>query len=335
MASTYGETEAESVLILCSEQCRVAPYEFEPTLNEPRTVTFDTDLTSSSDEDSSTSENSGTQMVHSQMTASYGPYSQNDEQSSNQQKDTFVTPIVTTNGVEQQTQTDLDLEFSSGGQGQVATQTTTVGLNTSKPNQPKRLHISNIPFRFRDSDLRQLFGQFGPILDVEIIFNERGSKVNNATARTQTKKTTTIPNIAALRGVAIQRGRARGAFPHLSSPLSAAAAATALHGYTPLLLPGGVYQDPFLAYAGAERYQLPATYAASAAYTAAVARSYTAAAAAAAQPAGTYAAVAGSPSLYYTYGREYTDPYLGHTIGPVTGYGAAVYRSGYNRFTPY
>ncbi|XP_061416531.1 RNA binding protein fox-1 homolog 3-like isoform X6 [Lethenteron reissneri] len=42
--------------------------------------------------------------------------------------------------------------------------------------QPKRLHVSNIPFRFRDPDLRQLFGQFGKILDVEIIFNERGSK---------------------------------------------------------------------------------------------------------------------------------------------------------------
>ncbi|KAJ6219970.1 hypothetical protein RDWZM_005782 [Blomia tropicalis] len=85
--------------------------------------------------------------------------------------------------------------------------------------QPKRLHVSNIPFRFRDPDLRQLFGQFGPILDVEIIFNERGSKgfgfvtfassvdadrareqlngtvvegrkieVNNATARVQSKK---------------------------------------------------------------------------------------------------------------------------------------------------
>lgn len=40
----------------------------------------------------------------------------------------------------------------------------------------KRLHISNIPFRFRDPDLRQLFGKFGHILDVEIIFNERGSK---------------------------------------------------------------------------------------------------------------------------------------------------------------
>jgi RNA recognition motif-containing protein len=105
---------------------------------------------------------------------------------------------------------------------------------TTSINQPKRLHVSNIPFRFRDPDLRQLFGQFGPILDVEIIFNERGSKgfgfvtfsasndadrareqlngtvvegrkieVNNATARVQTKKppqTTIIPN-ASLPGV--------------------------------------------------------------------------------------------------------------------------------------
>jgi len=155
--------------------------------------------------------------------------------------------------------------------------------------------------------------------------------VNNATARVQTKKVPPIPNVAALRGVAIQRGRARGAlataFARHASPLTAAAAATALHGYAP------VCQDPFLAYAGAERYQLPATYAASAAYTAAAARSYAAvAAAAAAQPVASYAAVPGTPSLYYSYAREYADPYLAHSIGPVAGYGAAVYRT---RFTPY
>lgn len=43
--------------------------------------------------------------------------------------------------------------------------------------------------------------------------------------------------VAALRGVAIQRGRARGAlataFARHASPLTAAAAATALHGYAP------------------------------------------------------------------------------------------------------
>uniref|UniRef100_A0A8D2MPK5 RRM domain-containing protein n=1 Tax=Zonotrichia albicollis TaxID=44394 RepID=A0A8D2MPK5_ZONAL len=48
--------------------------------------------------------------------------------------------------------------------------------DTTDKQQPKRLHVSNIPFRFRDPDLRQMFGQFGKILDVEIIFNERGSK---------------------------------------------------------------------------------------------------------------------------------------------------------------
>ena len=95
----------------------------------------------------------------------------------------------------------------------------------SKDNTPKRLHVSNIPFKFRDPDLRQMFGKFGPILDVEIIFNERGSKgfgfvtfssasdaenaraelhgsvvdgrkieVNNATARVQTKKPVVVPS---------------------------------------------------------------------------------------------------------------------------------------------
>lgn len=322
-------------------------------------------------------------MVQAQM-SSYSQYAQNGD-TSNPNKvigepkegPPFTPPSLTTNAVEQQTQTDLDSDIGSSGSG-TATQTAASSQPTKE--QPKRLHVSNIPFRFRDPDLRQMFGQFGPILDVEIIFNERGSKgfgfvtfanssdadrareklngtvvegrkieVNNATARVQTKKTPTIPNAAALRGVAIQRGRARGAYTALArhpTPLTAAAAATALHGYTP-----GVYYDPFLAHAGADRYQLQAGYAAAAAagYTAAAARAYTAAAAAA-QPVASYAAVAGSvlpvvpnPGTAKTdistyllrYGREYADPYLGHSIGPVAGYGAAVYRGSYNRFAPY
>ncbi|XP_034188546.1 RNA binding protein fox-1 homolog 2 isoform X8 [Osmia lignaria lignaria] len=255
-----------------------------------------------------------------------------------------------------------------------ATTPATATQGTDLKGQPKRLHVSNIPFRFRDPDLRAMFGQFGPILDVEIIFNERGSKVNNATARVQTKKPPTVPNVcvqwpeaAALRGVAIQRGRvgaARAAFPTSAAalalarnpgPLAAAAAATALHPFAP-----AVYYDPFLAAHAATqdpnyRLQLEwpqatadaaaaaaaaspllktplstaqqATYAAAATYTAVAARAY-GAAAAAAQPVAGYAAVAG-------YGREYADPYLGHGIGPVAGYGATVYRGGYNRFTPY
>ncbi|CAD7083647.1 unnamed protein product [Hermetia illucens] len=317
--------------------------------------------------------------------------------------------------------------------------------SADQKSQPKRLHVSNIPFRFRDPDLRAMFGQFGTILDVEIIFNERGSKgfgfvtfanssdaerarerlhgtvvegrkieVNNATARVQTKKTPAVPNVcvqwpegyrlpmtwpflsavgtsslnpsapaatqlppttplvlappAALRGVAIQRGRARAALPaaaaaaaafaRLPTPLAAAAnPANALHGYTP-----SVYYDPFLAAAAATadannyRFQaakpvteVPAqptilnatapllktplstaqqAYTAAATYTAVAARAAYGAAAAAQPTVAQYAAVAG-------YGREYADPYLGHGIGPVPTYGSAIYRGGYNRFAPY
>ncbi|XP_047120206.1 RNA binding protein fox-1 homolog 3-like isoform X13 [Schistocerca piceifrons] len=289
----------------------------------------------------------------------------------------FSPPTVTPNGIEQQTvsiQTEPEAETPAPAPAPQAAPAATVPVTTvalpggeAGKNQPKRLHVSNIPFRFRDPDLRAMFGQFGPILDVEIIFNERGSKVNNATARVQTKKVPAVPNVfltrngtvptlaaAALRGVAIQRGRARATFPAAAAaaaaafarhptPLSAAAA-TALHGYTP-----SVYYDPFLAAHAATadpNYRLQAaaaaaapllktplstaqqaSYAAAASYTAVAARAY-GAAAAAAQPVAGYAAVAG-------YGREYADPYLGHSIGPVAGYGAAVYRSGYNRFAPY
>ncbi|CAH8572174.1 unnamed protein product [Schistosoma turkestanicum] len=123
---------------------------------------------------------------------------------------------------------------------------------------PKRLHVSNIPFRFREADLRQLLGPFGTILDVEIIFNERGSKgfgfvtfatgeeadharenlngtvvegrkieINNATARVMTKKKSESPTLlktaTTLRGV-------RALVPNTSSTAAIAAAAAALRG---------------------------------------------------------------------------------------------------------
>uniref|UniRef100_A0ABD2WBB8 Uncharacterized protein n=1 Tax=Trichogramma kaykai TaxID=54128 RepID=A0ABD2WBB8_9HYME len=161
------------------------------------------------------------------------------------------------------------------------------------------------------------------------------------------------PEAAALRGVAIQRGRmntTRTSFPAsaalaLSRNPSIAAAATALHPFAQAM-----YYDPFIAAHSATQdpsYRLQAaaaaaaaspllkaplsstqqaSYAAAATYTAVAARAY--GAAAASQPVAGYTTVAG-------YGRDFSDPYIGHGIGPVTGYGATVYRSGYNRFTPY
>ncbi|XP_011550112.2 RNA binding protein fox-1 homolog 1-like isoform X4 [Plutella xylostella] len=242
----------------------------------------------------------------------------------------------------------------------------------SQGSQPKRLHVSNIPFRFRDPDLRNMFGQYGTILDVEIIFNERGSKgfgfvtfansgdaerarerlhgtvvegrkieVNNATARVQTKKPPAVPNVC------VQWPEARRPPPPapLSQPatmLPRAAYAAPLHAYA------HVYYDPFLAAAATadSNYRLQAAAAAAAAAAPLLKSPLTAQHAAAAAAAANYsaaaraaaAAVSAGPQPTLTqlaYGREYADPYLGHSIGPVTGYGTAVYRSGYNRFAPY
>ncbi|KAJ8722767.1 hypothetical protein PYW07_003947 [Mythimna separata] len=283
----------------------------------------------------------------------------------------------------------------------------------SQASQPKRLHVSNIPFRFRDPDLRNMFGQYGTILDVEIIFNERGSKgfgfvtfansgdaerarerlhgtvvegrkieVNNATARVQTKKPPTVPNVCVqwpegenLHYDFALRREPRAPPPHAShAPLAphasphalshavlnrAAAYASQMHAYAP------VYYDPFLAAAATadSNYRLQAAAAAAAAAApllkspltsaqhaaaAAAAANYGAAARAAAAAVSAAPAPALAPLaatsvptstsntlMSLMYGREYADPYLGHGIGPVSGYGTAVYRSGYNRFTPY
>ncbi|XP_032442329.1 RNA binding protein fox-1 homolog 2-like isoform X2 [Xiphophorus hellerii] len=73
---------------------------------------------------------------------------------------------------EETSQGEAGAQCSAGGTGAGGS----TGDSAEAKGTPKRLHVSNIPFRFRDPDLRQMFGQFGKILDVEIIFNERGSK---------------------------------------------------------------------------------------------------------------------------------------------------------------
>lgn len=40
----------------------------------------------------------------------------------------------------------------------------------------KRLHVSNIPFKYKREHLAKLFAEFGVLTDSEIIYNERGSK---------------------------------------------------------------------------------------------------------------------------------------------------------------
>ncbi|XP_041532110.1 RNA binding protein fox-1 homolog 1 isoform X25 [Microtus oregoni] len=230
---------------------------------------------------------------------------------------------------------------------------------TENKSQPKRLHVSNIPFRFRDPDLRQMFGQFGKILDVEIIFNERGSKVNNATARVMTNKKTVnpytngwklnpvvgavyspdfyavpgFPYPAATAAAAYRGAHLRGRGRTVYNTFRAAAPPPPIPAYG-----GVVYQDGFY---GADIYGGYAAY------------RY-------AQPTPATAAAYSD-----SYGRVYAaDPYH-HTLAPAPTYGvgamnafapltdaktrshaddvglvlsslqASIYRGGYNRFAPY
>ncbi|XP_059414998.1 RNA binding protein fox-1 homolog 3-like isoform X2 [Carassius carassius] len=236
-------------------------------------------------------------------------------------------------------------------------------LESTEKQQPKRLHVSNIPFRFRDPDLRQIFGQFGKILDVEIIFNERGSKgfgfvtfetstdadhareklngtivegrkieVNNATARVMTNKKVVNPYtnswklnpvVGAVYGPELY---AVTGFPYPTAGATVAYRGAHLRGRG-----RAVYNTfrtappppPIPAY-GAVVYQ-DGFYGAEI-YGGYAAYRYT-------QPA---TATAYSDS----YGRVYatTDPYH-HTIGPAATYSvgtmASLYRGGYSRFTPY
>ncbi|CAL1611007.1 unnamed protein product [Knipowitschia caucasica] len=264
---------------------------------------------------------------------------------------------------------DPNLPVSGGGSG--------AGSGSdeegSSKSQPKRLHVSNIPFRFRDPDLRQMFGQFGKILDVEIIFNERGSKgfgfvtfesaaeadrareklngtivegrkieVNNATARVVTKK----PQTALVNGELSTSG-------WKINPVMGAMYAPELYTVASFPYP---MATPTLAYRGSAlrgrgravyntiRSAAAATPTALPAYPGVVyqdglygAEVY------GGYPAAYRVAQSASAATAYSdgYGRVYAaaaDPYH-HSVGPTTTYGvgtmASLYRGGYNRFTPY
>ncbi|XP_045398499.1 RNA binding protein fox-1 homolog 1 isoform X4 [Lemur catta] len=231
--------------------------------------------------------------------------------------------------------------------------------NTENKSQPKRLHVSNIPFRFRDPDLRQMFGQFGKILDVEIIFNERGSKVNNATARVMTNKKTVNPYTNGWKlnpvvgAVYSPEFYAVPGFPYPAATAAAAYRGAHLRGRgrtvyntfraaappPPIPAYGGVvYQDGFYGadiYGGyaAYRYAQP-TPATAAAYSDSYGRVYAADPYHhALAPAPTYGvgAMNAFAPLTDAKTRSHADD-VGLVLSSLQ---ASIYRGGYNRFAPY
>ncbi|KAM8869831.1 RNA binding protein fox-1 homolog 1-like isoform 4-T4 [Spinachia spinachia] len=243
----------------------------------------------------------------------------------------------------------------------------------SSKAQPKRLHVSNIPFRFRDPDLRQMFGQFGKILDVEIIFNERGSKgfgfvtfesaseadrareklngtivegrkieVNNATARVVTKKPQTPLVNADISTSGWKINPVMGAMyaPELytvaSFPYPVPAPALAYRGSALRGRGRAVYNTIRSAAAAPTAVPgFPGMVYQEGLYGAEVYGGYPAAYRMA------QSATAATATYSDGYGRIYAtaaDPYH-HSVGPTATYGvgtmASLYRGGYNRFTPY
>jgi len=64
---------------------------------------------------------------------------------------------------------------------QLATRPVKTELNGTSPSSSanagqRRLHVTNLPFRVKDPELRQMFEEHGTVADAEIIYNERGSK---------------------------------------------------------------------------------------------------------------------------------------------------------------
>uniref|UniRef100_A0A8C4XI37 RNA binding protein fox-1 homolog n=1 Tax=Erpetoichthys calabaricus TaxID=27687 RepID=A0A8C4XI37_ERPCA len=205
--------------------------------------------------------------------------------------------------------------------------------DSSKP-QPKRLHVSNIPFRFRDPDLRQMFGcyiitsnllstilvhqgfgfvTFESSLEADrareklngTIVEGRKIEVNNATARVVTKKAQT----PLINGDIAHYSPS--SFPVASFPYPVAAPALAYRGATLRGRGRAVYNTIRSATATATPTPVPAYPG----YGGPNMGGY---------PAYRVAQPASATTTYSDgYGRVYTaaaDPYH-HTVGPTATYG--------------
>ncbi|UJR14191.1 hypothetical protein I4U23_001184 [Adineta vaga] len=183
-----------------------------------------------------------------------------------------------------QTQSNSSSSHSPQSTSTITPNGSTSSTNGSNSTQ-KRLHVSNIPFRFRDEDLKAMFEQFGEIVDTEIIFNERGSKgfgfvtfassgdadaarekfhgaviegrkieVNMATARSQPKPKPVVANPFGVMLNARQR-------PTLIPSTQTTGLRAATTFTTGLTLPGGytIYPDQLTTLNGLTAYQIAAT----------------------------------------------------------------------------
>ena len=68
------------------------------------------------------------------------------------------------------------LQESSSLEFGLARSSTDVQRSDVSMESPLRLHVSNIPFRYREYNLAMLFRNFGDVLETTVIYTTRGSK---------------------------------------------------------------------------------------------------------------------------------------------------------------
>lgn len=80
----------------------------------------------------------------------------------------FFLPVPVLQQSDGSSQLDGQSGVGSGGGGGGGGGT--AGVDSEDKGTPKRLHVSNIPFRFRDPDLRQMFGVCKTGVDPQSLF---------------------------------------------------------------------------------------------------------------------------------------------------------------------
>lgn len=100
------------------------------------------------------------------------------------------SPLAATAALQQlQQQLPIGAAVAARSESASSTSASSSVENTQPPSSPPstsrstgdckdavRLHISNIPYKWRNPDLEKLFAPHGEVIEAEVIFNERGSK---------------------------------------------------------------------------------------------------------------------------------------------------------------
>ena len=86
-------------------------------------------------------------------------------------------PLSSSNLSSPSSEFPVELEFASPRQRSgIFSQTVSKPEKEAEDLYDRRLHISNIPFHYREMDLLQLFSPFGGVESVQIIYNDLGSQ---------------------------------------------------------------------------------------------------------------------------------------------------------------